>query len=327
VLAAAGLAAPFLPRFAKAATTVWRIGHSAPANFALHLRLTEVAAAVAAQTSGQMAIEVHPNSELGSPVGLFAQLRAGTIEGMPLTNQLLANNLAIGALPTVGFAFSGYDRLWPAIDGDLGKFLRAQMAQRLGIVAMDRCWDFGFRQVTTSGKVINSAADIEGLKLRTPPEADFVELFRALKALPLAMPLSAMETALRSHVIDGQESVLPLVKAANLFTVQSVCSMTNHVWDGQWMCVNGKAWAHLPANLKEVVAGAFNESALKQRQDTADANAAVRKELEVAGMKFNAVDTQGFRTLLRKSGYYAAWSEKMGNEGWAVLEKYAGRLT
>src|SRR5271168_2556274 len=73
--AAAGLATPSLPRFARAAAEVtWRVGHNAPADFPLHVRLMEAAKTIETQSAGRMVLEVHPNSELGSSVGLFAQL-------------------------------------------------------------------------------------------------------------------------------------------------------------------------------------------------------------------------------------------------------------
>src|SRR5580692_9039536 len=86
--AAVGLAAPSLPRFARAAEVTWRVGHNAPTDVALHVRLMEVATTIAAQSGGQMVLEVHPSSELGSAVGLFTQLRNGTIDVVPVTNQL-----------------------------------------------------------------------------------------------------------------------------------------------------------------------------------------------------------------------------------------------
>jgi TRAP-type C4-dicarboxylate transport system substrate-binding protein len=297
--AAAGLAAPFLPRFANAAEVTWRIGHSAPTDFALHLRLQEAATAIADRSGGQMDVKIYPNSQLGSPVGLLAQL------------------------PTSGFAFAGYAELWPAIDGGIGGFLRAQFHERIGVVAMERCWDFGFRQITTSFKPVHTARDLDGLRLRTPPEADFIALFQALKALPIAMPLGALNRALSTHAVDGQESVLQLVTAAGLLNVQSVCALTNHVWDGQWLCVSGKSWSKLPAKLQDVVAAALNESALWQRQDTEAADIAIRRRLEAGGMTFNTVDPKDFRTVLQQSGYYAAWRARMGDDAWAILEKYA----
>ena len=326
MLAAAAVAVPFLPRLARAAEFTWRVGHNLPVDFPLHLRLVEAAGTIASRSEGQMAVEIYPDSQLGSGVGLLAQLRAGTIDVAPLTSQLLAQDLAVAALPMVGFAFAGTDPLWSALDGDAGGFIRGQIKEQLGLVAMDRCWDFGFRQITTSDKAVKSAGDMAGLRLRTLPDADFIGLFQALKALPVAMPLNTLQKALGSHAIDGQDSVLPLVQAAGLSRVQSRCALTNHIWDGEWICVSGNAWSRLPAKLKDVVVAALNESGLRQRQDIAEANARTRKSLEAAGMTFNTVDPLDFRAVLRTSGYYAAWRTRMGDGAWAALEKYAGRL-
>ena len=322
----AAAATPLLPRFAKAAEFTWRLGHSAPADFPLHIRLIEASGIIAARTDGRLKVAVYGNSELGSPVGLFSQVRAGTIEAAPLSADLLGSNLAGASLPMMGFAFSGYDNVWAAMDGDVGKLMRGQLLERLGLVVVGRPSNFGFRQITTNGKVVRTAADLEGLHLRTPPEADFVGLFQALKALPVAMPLNALLSALSSHAVDGQEGVLPLVKAANLDRVQSVCSLTNHIWDGQWLCVSKKAWGALPDKLKEIVIAAFDETALRQREDTSKNEAAVRASLEAAGMKFNTVEPESFRKVLRAAGYYSAWKKKVGEDAMATLEKYTGRL-
>jgi TRAP-type C4-dicarboxylate transport system substrate-binding protein len=324
--AAAVLAAPFLPRFANAAEVTWRLGHSAPTDFALHVRLQEAATAIVDRSGGQMELKVYPNSQLGSPVGLLAQVRAGTLDAAPLTGQLLARDLSVAALPTSGFAFAGYAELWPAMDSGIGGFLREQFRGRIDVVAMERCWDFGFRQITTSGKPVHTARDLAGLKLRTPPEADFIALFQAFRALPIAMPLGALNRALSTRAVDGQESVLQLVTAAGLVNLQSVCALTNHVWDGQWLCVSAKSWSKLPAKLQDVVMASLNESALRQRQDTVAADSEARRRLEAGGMTFNTVDPSDFRAVLRQSGYYAAWRSRMGDDGWAVLRKYAGSL-
>ncbi|HEY0183402.1 MAG TPA: TRAP transporter substrate-binding protein [Rhodopila sp.] len=323
---ATGLAAPSLPRFARASEVIWRVGHSAPVEFPLHLRLVEAARLIAARSAGRMEVQIHPASELGGAVGLLAQTRAGSIDAAPLTGKVLARDLAVAALPTLGFAFPDYAQLWSAMDGGLGGFLRARLNERLNLVAMDTCWDFGFREITTSGKVVQTPRDIEGLRLRTPAEAGFIELLRALKVLPIPMPLRSLERALGSHAVDGQEGVLPLVKAAGLFRVQSACALSHHVWDGQWLCISAKSWGRLPAKLQDIVAATLNESARRQRQDVAAAEADLREDLAGEGMTFNTVDMQGFRSALRSAGYYAACRTRMGEDGWAVLEKSTGGL-
>ena len=46
-LAGAGLLAPLVARPARAAEITWRLGHSVPAEFPLHIRLMEAAGAIA----------------------------------------------------------------------------------------------------------------------------------------------------------------------------------------------------------------------------------------------------------------------------------------
>ena len=324
--AGAGLLAPLVARPARAAEITWRLGHSVPAEFPLHIRLMEAAGAITEQSGGKMRLEVHGNGELGGPIGLSAQLLAGKIDAAPMTSQLLAPNLALAALPMVGFAFTGYDRVWAALDGEAGAFLRQEIKVRLGIIAMERCWNFGFRQLSTNGKSVRTAADIEGMRLRTPPEAELVKLFQALKALPVAMPLGDLANALETRAVDGQESVVPLLKAAGLWQQQKTCALTNHVWDGHWICVAGKSWRNLPDDLKPVVARAFNDAALNQRKDTMEYDASCQRELEADGLTFNTIDTASFRSVLRKAGYYDSWRRKIGDDGWATLLKYSGPL-
>ena len=45
---------------------------------------------------------------------------------------------------------TSYDKVWPAMDGDLGNYVRGQIAAKAGLVPMERIWDLGFRQITNS---------------------------------------------------------------------------------------------------------------------------------------------------------------------------------
>jgi len=327
LLGTAAAASLSLPRFAKAAAEFeWRLGHAAPEDFPLHKRLVEAANEIDTKTDGRVQISIYANGQLGGQLGLLQQVRSGAIQITPVTGQSLTGVLAKIFVQSVGFAFPDYATVWAALDGDLGKGLRAAIQERLGIVPMTRCWDFGFRQLTTRDRVVKSAVDIEGLKIRVPIDPDLIWLFRSLTAVPLGMNLQDMMPAFLSHAVDGQEGVLPLALAAGVYQQQTYCASTNHVWDGQWLCVNAQAWLKLPDTSRQIVAAAFDAAALRQRDDTAAIDTNIRNELTKFGMIFNGVDPDGFRSLLREANYYAKASERVGDDLWAALEKYAGRL-
>jgi hypothetical protein len=100
----------------------------------------------------------------------------------------------------------------------------------------------------------------------------------------------------------------------------------DHVWDGHWITFNKAAWERLPDDLKSVVARAFNEGAVAQRAEVAQLNNTLQGELEKKGLAFNTAETQSFRELLNKNGFYKEWREKLGGDAWALLEKHVGKL-
>jgi tripartite ATP-independent transporter DctP family solute receptor len=322
----AALAAPALPRFAKAAEYTWKFGHTAPTSFPLHIRLAAAAKKIGEDSHGRMELQVFPDSQLGGDNDLLSQARSGAIQFCQPTGQILASILPVTAISALGFAWTDYAKIWPAMDGELGQYIRAQIVAKAGLVPMDHMWDLGYRQVTTSTKPIKVADDLAGLKIRVPVAPSLVTLFQTLKAAPLALQFPEVYSALQTHIADGEENPLTLIKAAKFYEVQKYCSLTNHVWDGHWFCANAAAWKGLPDDLKKIVADNLNAAALLERADIAAGDKANQAELEGKGLVFNTVDTQSFRDGLKNGGFYKLWRTKLGDEPWEILEKYAGKL-
>ena len=67
----------------------------------------------------------------------------------------------------VGFAFPDYAKVWAAMDGDLGAFIKAEI-DKAGLYLMRTVWDNGFRQITSSRGPIETPKDLEGFKIRVP---------------------------------------------------------------------------------------------------------------------------------------------------------------
>ena len=322
--AAAAIAA--LPLRAGAAEFEYRMGHSSPESHPFHKRLLVVADRIAKETGGRMTLTIFPASQLGGDNDLLSQARSGAIEFVQPAGLILASVLPVAAVNGMGFAFKNYSQVWEAIDGDLGNYVREQIAATAGLIPMERRWDLGFRQITSSDKPINSAADVEGLKLRVPGAPALVALFKALGAYPVSMQFGEVYTSLQTHIVDGEENPLSVIDAGKFYEVQKYCAITNHVWDGYWICANPDAWARLPEDIQIIVARAFNETALLERDDLAQLDQSLQATLEAKGVTFTKPDIATFRDKLNSAGFYAEWHEKIGNEGWTLLEKYVGKL-
>ena len=211
------------------------------------------------------------------------------------------------------------------MDGDVGAYVRSQIA-KANLVAMDKIWDNGFRQTTTSTKPINAPEDLRGLKIRVPVSPMWTSLFKAFDSAPASINASEMYTALQTKVVDAQENPLSVISIFKLHEVQKYCSLTNHMWDGFWFLANRRAWERLPAPLREIAAKHLNAAAVAQRADIATLNSNLQQEIAAKGMVFNTPRMEPFRDKLRSAGYYAEWKSKFGEEAWSILERSTGKL-
>ena len=327
VAATAAIAASaILPtRSARAADFEYKMGHSSPESHPFHKRLLEVSDRIAKETAGKMKLSIFPASQLGGDNDLLSQARSGAVDFVQPAGLILASILPLAAVNGMGFAFKDYPQVWTAIDGDLGEWIRGQIAAKTGLVPMEKRWDLGFRQITTN-KPIEKAGDLAGLKLRVPGAPALVSLFTALGASPVSMQFGEVYTSLQTKIVDGQENPLSVIDAGKFYEVQKYCAITNHVWDGYHICANGASWNRLPNDIKAIVAKAFNETALLERDDLAKLDRSLQGELEKKGVTFTKPDLNSFRDKLRAAGFYKEWREKVGADGWALLEKHVGKL-
>jgi len=323
---------------AAAATGLYAVPASAAAEFTLkyanNLPMThpmnfaakEIAAKIADESKGSVDLQVYPNGQLGTDTDMLSQVRAGAIDFFTISPEVLGTLVSAGQISGVGFAFKDYNQVWAAMDGELGAYVRKQIAATTSLFAFERCWDNGYRQVTTSTRPITKPEDFKGMKLRVPPSPLATSLFRAFDAAPTSINFAEVYSALQTKIAEGQENPLAVISTVKFYEVQKYCSMTNHVWSGFWFMGNKKSFEKMPKDLQDIVTRNVNEAGMKQRVDVKALNESLVADMKGKGMLFNETDNEAFRTKLRASGFYTEWHKKFGPEAWALLEKYTGKL-
>jgi tripartite ATP-independent transporter DctP family solute receptor len=315
-----------MPWIAKgAAEFQLKYANNSPVTHPLTVRTTEAAERIKKETNGRVEIQVFPNNQLGSDTDMLSQLRSGAIEFFTLSGLILSTLVPVASINGLGFIWESYDKVWPAMDGELGGYIRKQI-EKSGLFAFEKQYDNGYRQMTSSTRAIKGPDDLKGFKIRVPPSPLWTSMFKAFDAAPMSINFSEVYSALQTKVAEGQENPLSIIYFAKLFEVQKYLAETNHMWDGFWFLANGKAWNGLPADVRDVIHKNFNASAITQREDIAKQNATFKKDLTEKGMEFVAVDQKPFRTKLESAGFYKEWHGKYGDEAWAVLEKYTGKI-
>ena len=328
ITSAGALALPLLAsrNALAAAEFTFKYGNNLPLTHPMNARANEMAAAINAESKGRIDFQVFPNNQLGNDTDMLSQVRSGALDFFTLSPLILGTLVPAAQISGVGFAFKDYGQVWAAMDGDLGAHVRKQIAASSSLFAFDKIWDNGYRQITTGTKPINTPDDLKGLKIRIPPSPFWVSMFKAFESSPLTINFAEVYSALQTKVADAQENPLAIIATAKLNEVQKFCSVTNHMWDGFWFLGNKKSFECLPADLQAIVTKHINAAGLKQRDDVKKLNDGLQADLKAKGMAFNNTDAELFRNKLRAAGFYAEWHKKFGEEAWAVLEKYTGKL-
>ncbi len=325
-LASAAGAVALASRPARAASrSVIKFGIDLPADHPTTLHVKSAAEQINSATNGEVTVQIFPNNQLGDDTHMLSNLRAGAMQMMGIGDNILATLVPAAAIDNVGFAFKAAKTAWAALDGEVGALVRPEI-EKTGLYAMEKVWDEGFREITTSTKPIDTPQDLQGFKIRVPPSPMNLSIFKDLGAAPVTMNVSELYTALQTKVVDGQENPLGVIETTKFYQVQKYCSMTNHMWVGYWMIMNGPFWKSMPAAHQKAVSDGFNTAADAQRTANEALDSSLESKLKSQGLTFNTPDVASFKAQLVKAGYYKEWQGKFGDKLWSALEKYTAAL-
>lgn len=327
LLLCSALAAPFVrigP--ARSAEFNYKLATGQSLAQPINARLEQACGRIREATSGRVEIRFFPASQLGSDTDLLSQVRSGGIEFLNIAGSVLSTVASAAAITNVGFAFSGYDQVWPGMDGSLGTYVRTQI-EKTGFIVASKPADNGFRQITSGAKPIKTPDDLKGYRIRVPVSPIFTSLFKSLGANPTSINFNELYTALQTHLVDGQENGLVTIDAGKLYEVQKYVSQTNHIWDPFWLLANRRAFTSLPENARQTLRTEFDRAAVEQRSDNANLDNSLKGELVKKGLVFETADQPAFRAALTKAGFYKEWRDKFGAETWSALEAVVGPLS
>lgn len=273
-----------------------RLAHFAAETHPGHIASKQFAERVAERTGGAVVVEIFPANELGSPPEQLEQTKLGAIEmNLPTQGGLDKYEKAFGTVMTP-FAFRDYDHAHQVLDGPFFEWA-APLIEKQGLVMLSN-WEYGFRNITNSVRPINSPKDVEGLRLRTPPELQIVAALEGLGAATTQIAFPELPNALNQGVVDGQENPIGVIYHYKLNEFQENLALTRHVYNSMVHVIN-----------KDVFDGLTPEQQQILREESAAAGNLMRelviaqeeKELAAlaeAGMKITRPDLKPFSAMM-----------------------------
>lgn len=285
---------------------------SAPTGSLQH-QTSEEFVRIANERLGELAqVKLFPDAQLGDDKDVMQKIRFGTVH----------ITLPSSTMPEVDSRFAVFDL--PFMLRDRGHVARAEktiFADVLVPAAAEKgyrplaIWENGFRQITNNSRPINTPADLEGLKIRTPNSSWRVAMFREYGANPTPMPFSELFVALQTGVVDGQENPLVNISAGKLNEVQTYLSMTGHVYSPAYPTMGLEIFENFDPAVQDILVQAASEAGDWSRKQGESSDEELVSTLVEAGMEMNVADKEAF--VAASSGVYEKFADEV--EGGAAL--------
>ncbi|MBV2163895.1 MAG: TRAP transporter substrate-binding protein, partial [Comamonas sp.] len=204
------------------AQQVLRLSHNAaPGNPKAEASL-KFAELVQQKTNGRVKVEVGGSAQFGDDVESLTNMRLGTLAFSANSQGSTAGVVPEFGLLGLPFLFRDLNHAYKVVDGPVGTKLD-EAANGKGLVLL-ALWDNGIRHVSNSKRPIVTPEDLQGIKLRTPPDTMTLDIFKSLGANPGPLAFSELYIALQQGVFDGQENPLMNIYSSKLHEVQKYIS-------------------------------------------------------------------------------------------------------
>lgn len=297
----------------KVETYTIQIGHSDTTENLIHKSLENFAAAVNEKTDGRVTIKIYAAEQLGPNSEMIEMVKMGTLDAMMLPSGQQANYCPKFTALSLPFLFSDYEHVYKVLDGEIGdEMLEGLEANNMIQLAW---WENGLRQFSNSKVDIQSPADMEGLKFRTPEDKMTIAIFDAYGASASPFAFSELYLALQQGTFDGQENPVANIHANNFQDVQKYLTMVNYQYQPKNMIFSLSTWNKLPADIQEVLLECAKTYGDEHRQAIVDSEASMLADLEAAGMVVTYPEVQPFIDAAQPvyEDFYAAndWAEDL----------------
>jgi tripartite ATP-independent transporter DctP family solute receptor len=296
-LLALGAAAVGLSAQAQAQNLSLKAAHSAAPDEPYHVGLADFAKRLNAATGGKVSVAIFPNNQLGNERELIEGLPLGLVDVAVPANAVLTNFIPDLVTLDLPFLFRDQAHLERMLNGPLIEVIGEAAAKRgyrvLGL------YTAGVRHIMTK-KVINSVADLKGLKIRTMQNPAHVESFKALGANPTPLAYGELYGALQSGVVDGAEAANTNYHAQKFFEVAPNWAMVSWTVLISPLIMSEAKFKAYPADVQAALLKAGRESAVVERAEYARSDTERLETLKKAGVKITTPDLASFRSAVGK---------------------------
>ena len=274
---------------------------------------------VAEKSDGALIVEVYQSGSLFKQDQEVAAVKSNTATMADLNGVWLTDGSPWVSMFGAGYMFKSYDHMTQVLNGEIGQDVFDKVAEEQGIRPLGAKY-LGTRQINLrEDKEIKTPDDLKGVNLRMPNSPAWLFLGDALGANPTPLAFSELYMALQTGTVDGQDNPLPTVKNAKFYEVTESITITNHMVDSLWPCINEGVWQSLSPENQQILLDAVDESNEYCDQINLKAEAELLEFFKAEGLSIYEADIDTFSEIVLAK--YTADEEFSGSWDLDLLER------
>ncbi len=167
-------------------------------------------------TGGSVDVRLRCCNQIATEDEGFRAMQLGTVDGFFITATNVSPHWPLMDATALPYIFQNEDHLARVVDGEVGDFIRSQLLADTGVQLLS----FGpalYRDFYNSVRPINTMADMEGLRVRTPNNAVMLATFEAFGANPVPLAWSETPTALQTGTVDGGDNGTSFIRDMSFY--------------------------------------------------------------------------------------------------------------
>ena len=215
-LAAGLMALAMTAPLAQAQDVTMNVGFGAPEE-SLYGRFGAIFERLAEEyTGGSVDVRLRCCNQIATEDEGFRAMQLGTVDGFFITATNVSPHWPLMDATALPYIFQNEDHLARVVGGEVGDFIRSQLREDTGVELLA----FGpalYRDFYNSVRPINTMADMEGLRVRTPNNAVMLATFEAFGANPVPLAWSETPTALQTGTVDGGDNGTSFIRDMSFY--------------------------------------------------------------------------------------------------------------
>jgi len=294
--------------------TVLKLAHGLDTNHPVHKAMEFMAQKVAEKSAGKLRVDIYPSEQLGTERECIEQLQLGALDMTKTSSSPLESFLPQIKVLGLPYLFTDSEHYWKVLLGAIGKEL-LDAGKPVGLKGL--CfYDAGARSFYTRSRLVNTPADLKGMKIRVQKSDMAIRMIEAMGASATPIDWGELYTSLQQGVVDGAENNPPSFYTSLHYEICKYYILDEHTRPPDVLLISTVVWNKLSPELQSILQKGVDESVGFQRKLWAEKEAENLQQVEQAGVTIIRPDKQPFREAVK-----SMWDQFEGTEIGRLAER------